>query len=190
MADYGNYMVEANPFGLAGPPDYWLKALYEFDCSLVVMPSKMGFWYRLCQRRRPTLATKIVNEILKEDLDTRMIAARNLVPVTTLLATTNWGNYPAHLEELRRRSPHRMGGAAKVIQDVEAAERQVEIDKANQTDVALTDVSKDAWGLYLKKIGLRSHMWIPSTPGSRPAPTGTFVRKSQPKPEVMTIWAP
>lgn len=188
MANYGNYLVAENPFSLGGPPAYWLKALYEFDPSLVVMPSRLGFFYRVCQRRRPNFTTKLVNDIVKDDLDARMLAARNLVPVTTLLATANWGNYPLHFEELRRRSPHMMGGAAKVIQDVEAADRQQELDKALQTDESLTSLSKDAWGLYLKKIGLRSHMWIPST--AKPSPVKSPVGKEPYHPQVGSIFLP
>lgn len=189
MIDYGNYLVDSNPFNLAGPPTYWLKALWEFDSSLVVMPSKLGFFYRVCQRRKPTHAIQIVNDIIKEDLDGRMLAARNLVPVTTLVATTNWGNYAFHMEELRRRNPHRMGGAAKVINQVEAADQQTEIDKAAQNDEMLTSISKDGWGLYLKKLGLRSHMWIPSTTSKAASPSN-FIKAPAMKPEVSSIFIP
>lgn len=190
MADYGNYLVDVNPFNLAGPPAYWLKALWEFDSSLVVMPSRVGFYYRVAQRHKPNFAVKIVNDIIKDDLDARMLAARHLVPVTTLIATTNWSNYPLHMEELRRRNPHRMGGAAKVIQEVEAADRQKELDKAAQTDAALSDISKDAWGYYLKKLGVRSHMWIPATAKSAPPALRPASAPQKPKPEVNTIFLP
>lgn len=190
MADYGNYIVAENPFSLGGPPAYWLKALHEFDSSLVVMPSRLGFYYRVCQRRKPTFSAKLVNDIVKDDLDARMLAARNLVPVTTLLATANWGNYAIHFEELRRRNPHMMGGAAKVIQEVEAADRQTELDKAAQTDATLSDLSKDAWGYYLKKIGVRSHMWIPSTAKSSPPALRPASVSATPKPQVSSLFLP
>jgi hypothetical protein len=45
-----------------------------------------------------------------------------------------------------------------------------EFDKRAKTDEHLTASSKDAWGMYKKKIGIQSHMWIPKT--SAPANSG------------------
>lgn len=183
-----NYVVEANPFHLAGPPDYWLRALWDFDPSLVVIPSRTGFYYRVGQRRPLKVSTALVNDILKEDADARMLASNGLVPVTTMLSTANWSEYPKHLEELRCRAAWRLGGAKKVSDGLDAADRQTEIDKQVKTDVALTDLSKDAWGLYLKKIGVRSHMWIPRTPSSVPTAAESPFKKSTPAPQILSTW--
>jgi hypothetical protein len=158
-----NYIVDANPFKLAGPPDYWLQALWDFDQSLVVMPSKMGFYYRIGQRRPPSHTLKMVEEMRKEDADAIMMAKHRLVPVTTLLSTANWSQFPMHMEMLRQRAPWRMGGADEVNRRLEQQEREDEIAKQARIDQNLTDTAKDAWGLYLKKIGVRSHMYIPKT---------------------------
>jgi hypothetical protein len=169
-----NYLEGPNPFKLGGPPAHWLRSLWAFDDSLVVVPSQQGFYYRLSQRRRPNLPTHIVNDVLFKDSDTRMLAQHNLVPVTTILATANWSN-PFLFEELRRRAPWRLGGAERVAADLEAREAQETIDKKVQTDEHLTSLGKDAWGLYNKKIGVRSHMYIPRTESSKkpisPAPS-------------------
>lgn len=164
-----NYLEDVNSFKLAGPPLYFRRALWEFDPSLVVVPSRMGFFYRLAQHRKPSLTTAIVNEATFNESDTKMLASYNLIPVTTILATANWGN-PLLLEELRRRAPWRLGGAEKVSAEVEAEDAKKEMDIQIKNDEMLTDLSKDAWGLYLKKIGLRSHMWIPKTEPSTSAP--------------------
>ena len=171
-----NYIVDENPFKLAGPPNHWLRALWDFDNSLVVIPSRQGFYYRLSQRRKPNLPTHIVNDVLFKDSDTRMLARHNLVPVTTILSTANWSN-PVLFEELRRRAPWRLGGAEKVINTIEAREAQEELDKRVNTDDHLSSLGKDAWGLYNKKIGVRSHMYIPQRPGpKRPAPRSPFIK--------------
>jgi hypothetical protein len=163
MARLPNYIVDANPFKLAGPPDYWLQALWDFDASLVVMPSKMGFFYRIGQRRNPRHDMKMVDDMRKEDADARMMAAHLLVPVTTLLSTANWSQFPIHMEAMRQRMPSRMGGHEEFNKRLDAQEAEDELKKQIAQDEMLTSISKDAWGLYLKKLGLRSHMYIPKT---------------------------
>ena len=157
-----NYIPDQNKFKLAGPPTWWLRQLWDFDNSLVVVPSRQGFYYRLAQRRKPALSANIVNDVLFKESDTRMLASYHLIPVTTILATANWSN-PYLFEELRRRAPHRLGGHEKVNAMLEAYDKQDELDAAAKQDEHLTSISKDAWGLYNKRIGLRSHMWIPQT---------------------------
>lgn len=155
-----NYIVDQNRFNLAGPPTWWLRKLYEFDNSLVVVPSRQSFLYRLAQRRAPNLQASIVNEALFNQSDTQMLASYNLVPVTTILSTANWSN-PFLFEELRRRAPWRLGGAKAMIAQQEAYDREDEFKAQQETDEMLNSLSKDAWGLYRKKIGLQSNMYIP-----------------------------
>ncbi len=157
-----NWIPDVNKFSLAGPPKWWLKHLHEFDPSLVVVPSRQGFYYRLAQRRKLTLTNAVVNDALFNESDTKMLARYSLVPVTTILATANWGN-PYLFEELRRRAPWRLGGAEKVTRDMEAAETQAEMDTQFALNEHLDTLGKDAWKLYNKKLGLRSHMWSPRT---------------------------
>lgn len=162
-----NYVVDTNPFSLAGPPRYWLAQLWEFDSSLVVIPSRQGFYYRLAQRRKLNLANHVVNDALFNESDTKMLARYGLVPVTTILATANWSN-PILFEELRRRAPWRLGGADAVNKRLEDEDAKAELDKRAKTDEHLTSIAKDAWGMYNKKIGVRSNMYIPKT---KPAPS-------------------
>ena len=155
-----NWIPDLNRFQLAGPPNWWLKQLFHFDDSLVVLPSRMGFYYRLAQKRPPDPRADIVLDAMKNDGDTRMLSQYGLIPVTTILSTANWSN-PLLFEELRKRAPWRMGGADKVIKDIEDHEAKVEFDKRAKMDEFQTALSKDGWNLYKKKIGLQSHMYIP-----------------------------
>lgn len=157
-----NYIVDTNPFNLSGPPKWWLKQLWDFDNSLVVVPSRQGFFYRLAQRRQLSLPEKMTNDMLWKESDTKMLASHSLIPVTTILSTANWSN-PALFEELRQRSPSRLGGAEKVNAKIEAQEAEEEARKNALIDERNTYTAKDAWGLYLKKIGVRSHMYVPKT---------------------------
>ena len=162
-----NYIPDENKFHLAGPPAWWLRRLWDFDSSLAVLPSRQGFYYRLAQRRRPTLSAAVVNEALFKESDTRMLASYNMVPVTTILATANWSN-PEMFEELRKRAPWRQFESAAAAADaVEKQDAAFEAAKQRQIDANLNDVAKDAWGMYNKKIGLRTHMWSPKTATTR-----------------------
>jgi hypothetical protein len=166
-----NYIPDVNRFNLSGPPRWFLRQLWAFDPSLVIVPSRQGFYYRLSQRRKLQLAEKIVNEALWNHSDTQMLASYNLVPVTTILATANWGN-PYIFVELANRAPWRMGGAEKVNKMLEAQDREDEMKKQSKTDEHLSHLGKDGWQLYRKKIGLgRSYSTERSGPSVR-KPTG------------------
>ena len=162
-----NYIPDQNLFSLAGPPDWFLRQLWDFDDSLVIIPSRQGFYYRLAQRRKIQLPDHVVREAMWQYSDTQMMASYGLVPVTTILATANWSN-PYIFVELHNRSVHRMGGHEKVNADLDAQERKDAIDAQVQTDEHLTSLSKDAWGLYRKKIGLRTRMWSPTVRNNGP----------------------
>ena len=171
-----NWIVDQNRFSLAGPPRWWLKQLWEFDSSLVVVPSRQGFYYRLAQRRKLNLPDNIVNEALFKESDTQMLASHSLVPVTTIIATANWGN-PYMFVELANRAPWRMGGADKVNKMIEDQEFKEHIDTRIATDAHLHELSKDAWKLYRKKIGL-GRSW--STEKAQPSflkPTGQIAHR-------------
>ena len=157
-----NYIPDLNKFKLAGPPSWWLRALDDFDNSLVVVPSRQGFYYRLAQRRKLSLTNDVINDVLFKESDTKMLASYSLVPVTTIVATANWSN-PYLFEELRRRSVTRMGGAKKVDEMLMAQERKEQIDNLIARDDINTYLSRDAWKFYQKKIGLRSHLYSPKT---------------------------
>jgi hypothetical protein len=162
MVNYGNYIPDVNRFKLAGPPEWWLRALYDFDSSLVVVPSRQNAVYRLAQRRPLRLAEKVTNDVLFKESDTRMLATYSLVPVTTIIATANWSN-PLMFDMLRRMAPHRNGGAEATEAKILAQEKQEAIDKAAAQDEMLDYVSKDAWNFYLMKLGVRTRMYSPKT---------------------------
>ena len=163
-----NYIVDQNRFKLSGPPQWWLRRLWEFDSSLVVVPSRQGFYYRLAQRRPLQLPEHMVNDLLFQQSDTQMLAQYGLVPITTILATANWDN-PFMFEQMRRMAPWRMGGAEKVNAMIEQQEAQEELDRRAKQDEELSYLAKDAWKFYNKKIGTRTHLYSPKTK-QRPAP--------------------
>lgn len=146
-----NYIPDVNKFNLAGPPKHWLAKLWEFDPSLVVVPSRQDCVYRLAQRRKLNLPDHIVNDALFNESDTQMLASYSLVPVTTILSTANWSN-PYLFVELANRAPHRMGGADKVINDIEGREAAEEMKRATETDAMLTEVARSGWRYFKHRL--------------------------------------
>ena len=171
-----NYIPDHNRYKLAGPPRWFLAQLWDFDSSLVIVPSRQGFYYRLAQRRPLKLPEHITNEALWNESDTQMLATYSLVPVTTILATANWSN-PLLFKDLAERAPWRQGGTNKVIASIEAREREVELRKRQATDEHLTHLSKDAWKLYRKKIGLGRSWNITPTSSKTPSSPHIPVRR-------------
>lgn len=149
-----NYIPDVNKFRLSGPPKWWLRALYDFDNSLVVIPSRQECVYRLAQRRKLNLPEHIVNDSLFNQSDTQLLASYSLVPVTTIIPTANWSN-PYMFQELANRAPWRQGGAEKVIRMVEEQDMREEAKKAAETTDRLDDVSRQGWRSYQRRTGQR-----------------------------------
>ncbi len=155
-----NFIRDTNPFNLSAPPKWWLQRLWEFDNSLVIIPSRMEFHYRLCQRRPTDAKAKLVNE-LKLDSDSGMLLSHGLIPVTTILANPKWDN-PLMWEDLKSRAPWRMGGAEVYEKLLDGIDAKREMDIALRADDRNTQLAKDAWRMYNKKIGHRAQMYSPT----------------------------
>jgi hypothetical protein len=148
-----NYIADENKFKLAQPPGWWLRKLYEFDSSLVVIPSRQSHCYRLAQRRELKLPEHMVNDALFKHSDTQMMASYGLVPVTTIMAWPNWDN-PYMWKELAERAPWRQGGADMVNKLIEDHEREEQLRIDLQNSQMTHELAHDSWKLYRKKIGL------------------------------------
>lgn len=148
-----NYLPGANPFNLAGPPLFWLRKLWDFDPSLVVIPSVQGFLYRIAQRRPLDTKAKLVNDISLEG-DSKIMAQYGLIPVTTLLSTAKWDN-PLMWKDLAERAPWRNGGAKAYEAKLDAIEREKALKVAHEQAERTEYDAKDAWKMYQIKIGTR-----------------------------------
>ena len=153
MSAYPNYIPDVNRFKLAGPPTHWLRKLAEFDSSLVVVPSRQGFMYRLAQRRTPTLSENLARDLMTHESDTQMLATYGLIPVTTILATANWDS-PLMWQDLAERAPWRNGGADAVLDAIDRREAAIARKVDEEIDERNTHIARDGWKLFRKKIGL------------------------------------
>lgn len=186
-----NFIVDKNRFALAAPPKWFLLKLHEYDPSLVIVPSRQGFYYRLAQRRKPSLKDQIAYDAMKEQADTAMLMSHSLIPVTTILANPRWDN-PMIFTELTRRAPWRMGGAEEYEKLVIAQDKAEEDAKQAEIDNMLDVLAKDSAGLYGKLTGVRTAMWSPRTPSRAPKPAerapGVVIKQNKPayRPQVVS----
>jgi hypothetical protein len=153
-----NYIPGTNPFHLSGPPSWFLKGLWDFDSSLVIVPSRQTCVYRLAQRRKLQLPDHIVHDALFKESDTKMLASYGLVPVTTIIATCSWS--PWMFQELHERSVHRLGGHEKVNKRQDDFERDAELKLLAQQDATNTYLAKEGWKQYRKRIGLGRTLFV------------------------------
>ena len=101
---------EENPYGLAGPPAWFLQEMWTFDPCLVIFPSREEPIYRLA--RRVEHGSPLFT-FLKSRPDTKVFVRHRLVPVTSILPPplVQWG--PVLLRDLAERDVRRAGGYRK-----------------------------------------------------------------------------
>lgn len=150
-----NYIPDRNRFKLAAPPQWFLRKLWDYDSSLVIIPSRQNHMFRLAQRRPLTLTMKWAYEMMGGEADSSMMAGYGLVPITTILSTINWSS-PLIWAELNDRSAGWRKGMREVdnILDRNDRERQERINRDNDT---INDArARDGYRLYKTLSGQRT----------------------------------
>ena len=152
-----NYLAATpNPFGLAGPPAWFLVDLAVFDADLVLFPSQEEAVYRL--GRKVTHAGdiwRLVRSLDGKNLDdgtatkprpdAQVMARHHLVPVTSLLPSplTRWG--PTILQDLAAMDVRRFGGADRFVDAIEEREADAEARARRTTHDDLDALSHQAY---------------------------------------------
>ena len=163
-----NWIEDENRFKLTSPPKWFLQRLKDFDPSLVILPSRQKMAYRLAQRRPPDPRISTVEKAFWQESDTRMLAGYALVPVCTISPTVNWDN-PLIFKDLEAKAPWMQGGAAKVIERLEAEEAVRDGKVHDYSKALMHDRAVDAWSLLRKKMGLGRTFHHQGSPKMRPA---------------------
>jgi hypothetical protein len=137
---FGNYLPTANPYGLAEPPAWFLKDLYEFDPDLVIFPSMEDAAY--CLARRVKHGAPLAVSLLKDKHpNATFCMTHRLLSITGILPGAHWG--PLLLGDLQRMDMWRSGGADKhcdALERLEEEKRQKQdlltVDEAEQRSVS------------------------------------------------------
>ena len=130
-----HWIPDLNRFGLAKPPDWWLRYMIRFDPDLYLMPSRKRAVYNFM---RPARLSAGIGPMALTDKEGDLTAMKNLgmVPSAVLIPATN-GSWTTNVfdEDLANRDIWRHGGADKFSEKLEQKERE----KAQKDDVKLID---------------------------------------------------
>lgn len=155
-----------NPYGLAGPPAWFLADLSTFDPDLVLFPSQEQAVYRLGRKVKhsPDIwrlvkslnqRTDTNGQSMHQRPDAKTMAQHGLVPVTSILPSplVQWG--PVILKDLAAMDIHRFGGAEKFCDELETRESADE-DRLNASiDSDLDALAHQAYSDLVWKSGRR-----------------------------------
>lgn len=159
-----NYLDDTlNPFGLAGPPSWFLHDLSVFDPDLILFPSQEEPVYRLGRKVTHSadiwhLVTSIHNG---RRPDARTMARHGLVPVTSILPSplVHWG--PTILRDLAKMDVQRFGGADKFVDAIEQREADEAARVRKQEDGDLDALAHQAYSDVVWQAGRR--VAVPAT---------------------------
>lgn len=177
---HGNWLLTANPFKLAPPPQWWLTQLNDYDSQLVVFPSQIRMAYILARRRTRSNAMAELNRL---DLDTvrqtagldgAVMADHNLIYVRHLIGNTI--RQQGIFQWLRDCDTLAQGGGEKIATRLE----ETEADRAaRKRATMISDIdhrARDAWRSYQARTGRRAGVQ-PKGASAKPMPTGSFTPK-------------
>lgn len=156
-----NYLTDVpNPFGLAGPPAFFLHDLAIFDADLVLFPSQEEAIYRLGRKvtHAPDIWRLVASVQNGRKPDARTMARHGLVPVTSILPSplTHWG--PTILQDLAQMDVQRFGGADKFVDAIEDRE-EAEAAHTRATEQADLDaLAHEAYSDVVWQAGRRVGM--------------------------------
>lgn len=163
-----NFIQTENPFGLAVPPDWFLKALFAYDPKLVIFPSKCAPLYRMA--RRTTTGRAQLNKVIRGIPDSevylahRLWAWKSVEPQSDVMLNGGWGKLLLEIPEFDQQ---RFGTADEVADHLDAMDiaRERTIDRGIQTE--LDARNHDAYVLASARMGTRVGLGYRKPEGAR-----------------------
>lgn len=194
MSKPRNYEPDWNSFRVAPPPDWWLRALFDFDPDIVVLPSRQRlgvFWLtrRLKWTAEIVAATK-PSIPLDNATDAAMFRAHNVESVTDITTPCGYWAIEPVLKWLRDRDTWAYedgpldaaglrralaNGGSKFTKLVEQTELYAEQKINAAVKESIYHATGDAWESLQRRKGKRiNNAGMPkSTDQARPARPGS-----------------
>jgi len=188
------WLKTPNPLGLAEPPTWWQKLVFDYDKMLRIFPSQIEHAYRLCRRVRREARLGLQTMVIHKHPDTVLMIQHGVVPVSTVLP---WAVTSTKiLRDLRARDTWVQGGAEKVIDTIEKQEQRQAAAQQQEADAQQGEMLTNMFravkygrpGTVLVEAGPRAAMrrrGVRRPPGSTnpPAPVRVaLVREHEPMP--------
>lgn len=152
------WIEDKNPYLLPEPPEWALKALYDFDAQLVIVPSRQSKTYLLC-RRRLNSAGMGGMVMTTPRPDTQLLYDHGLVDVAPLKWPGAWTTLFMQrlLGELKARDIWTSGGPESFVKIIEDHEATAEIKKRRDMRDEFRHRAGDAWRSLQARTGQRNH---------------------------------
>jgi hypothetical protein len=159
-----NWQPDINRFNQPKPPSWFLKAMWDQDAALVILPSRTRENVYLIGRRRelslrvPYLV-KPPADLMKKSRysDSDMLAERKLVMVDVIKGNAHVGHWnPAMLQQLKDRDMWEAGGADAFIEKMEAREKAADAAKRKTMIDDIDHRARDSWRSLQARTGQRN----------------------------------
>lgn len=167
-----NWVADNNRFHLAQPPEWFLKDLWEFDCLLVIVPSRLRPVYLLARRRNLTLRAPILcraqDQLMRDTRgsDGDLLASLGLLPVDSIIprmGSTIYGTWsPSIIQGLRTRDIVAAGGADKYADQLDHADHLFSAYRRQSLIDDIEHRAVDGYHSFQARTGQRSKLTIPS----------------------------
>lgn len=163
-----NYIEDVNRFKLPTPPQWFLKRLYDFDASLVLLPSRRKVKgeapaYLLCRRTTRRLGAAMLDNLAP---DTNMCYVHGVLPIAPLKfhgGTTTFTERGCEMliKELRSRDTWAVTGGAsgdadKLVDAIEANEQRQQNKERRGLRDMFHHMARDAYRSMKARSGQRN----------------------------------
>jgi len=145
-----------------GPPAWFLKAMWDMDAELVILPSRVRRAYVVARRRMKSatvpMLVKSDNELQRKTrgTDADMLQEHNLIFIDWITGNLH-GNWSLNiLADLKDRDTWAAGGGEKYVDKLEAQEQKVAADRRTAMIDDLGHRAADAWRSLQARTGKRN----------------------------------
>lgn len=168
---FANWIPDTNRWNLPTPPPWALRALWEFDPMLVLIPSRKKVKqeepaYLLCRRRQYSLGFSDVAMLDNKHPDTNMMYQHQVVPIAPLRFRRGKAGWTQQgvidlITELKARDTWAISGGPDKDPDavwkaVEYQEKLAEDKKRRELRQNFFYRGRDAWRSLQARIGSRN----------------------------------
>lgn len=159
-----NWIEEAtNRFKAPKPPAWFLKALWDQDAMLVILPSRVRQAYVLARRRDKTYANAPMmvaahNDLLRKTRggDGDLLATHNLLMVDYIVGNIHGTWSPAIIADLKSRDTWAAGGGDKHADKLDEADRKAAEKRRTDLSSDMEHRARDAWRSLQARTGQRN----------------------------------
>lgn len=162
-----NWIPDINRWNLPEPPAWFLRAMWDQDSALVLIPSRTQRKYLIARRRaQSSTILKVFRNLSRENearrvnfSDGDMLDHLNLVPVDAITGNVYGGTWSTvMLAQLKARDTWTHGGGDKYTDQLEANEQKIVDDKRAVLLDNLDHRARDSWRSYQARTGQRTRI--------------------------------